>query len=122
MNEEKIKEIWEVYDRFMQGPFVVTGLIASKLTQAYFANQAQQPDGIHIARTSNGCSMSGEFGSEAFEFDENNLQRLQDMFYVLADIMAPSSRHSQQRIKVQIVHGDKYVCLDKKNCPICQQE
>ena len=56
-----------------------------------------------------------------YEFDENNLDSLQSMLYDLISTMDSSGRYSKQRIKISIVHGDKYECSEA-DCEICEEE
>lgn len=59
---------------------------------------------------------------EVFEFDEDNLDELQELHNTISDLIAPmSGRNSEKRIQHKIVHGDKYECKDKK-CSICKEE
>ncbi len=32
------------------------------------------------------------------------------------------SRYDEKRLHIGLVHGDKFICKDKKNCSICKEE
>ena len=66
---------------------------------------------------------SGEASCETmvYEFEEGKLDGLQSMLYDLISTFDSSGRYSEQRIKISIVHGDKYECT-AKDCEICEEE
>ena len=60
-----------------------------------------------------------------FEFSEETgqngrVEALKGLFWHLSELIGPSSgRYDAERISISTVHGDKYVCKDKK-CSICK--
>jgi hypothetical protein len=78
---------------------------------------------ITIERILNGAilhTIDGEDETkEGFVWDETNYQGLIDLLYTLLNMFESTSRHDRERITIQIVHGDKYECKDKK-CKICK--
>lgn len=56
------------------------------------------------------------------EYNLNNLNNFRDMLYEIINAFGVNnSRYSKEKINVEIVHGDKYVCKEK-NCPICKKQ
>jgi len=56
-----------------------------------------------------------------YAFEEDDLDDLVGMLHDLVeDIGMDGSRHSKERIRVTVAHGDKFMCTEKqKDCPIC---
>jgi hypothetical protein len=52
--------------------------------------------------------------------EEDSVKYMQDaLFYINNTLGELENRYSQERISINIVHGDKYECEDKE-CPICK--
>ena len=64
---------------------------------------------------------------DAYKHDGDDMSGLLEMLYdVLDDMGWTGDRHDQQRIKVSIVHGDKFVHAEdageRMDCRICKGE
>ena len=56
-----------------------------------------------------------------FDSDEGDIDGLIDLLYdIIEDMGESGSRHSEKRVQVRLVHGDKYEC--KSGCAICAPE
>lgn len=77
---------------------------------------------ITIRNISNGCvlNLGDDYGEIGYTFDDDNINGLLELLYTISDSIKVSSRHDKYRIKLSIVHGDKFVCRDKK-CKICKE-
>ena len=84
---------------------------------------------IIISPASNGAMVTVDLGEEdmvpqntvyLFETDfPAKLEGLVSMLYAIAeDLGACGSKHDQQRLCIDIVHGDNYDCVEA-GCPIC---
>ncbi len=77
---------------------------------------------IHIIMAQNGALLVTSEGAEVFEFQENNLKGLRELYYAIGDALGIfGSKYDRERIRHAIQHGDQYRCEDK-DCPICHDE
>jgi hypothetical protein len=53
----------------------------------------------------------------SYVFSEDNIDGLQSLLYDLSDVLLCSGRYSKYRIKISVIHGDKYDC---KGCDWCE--
>jgi hypothetical protein len=80
---------------------------------------------ITITPTRNGTYVEYDDGENvdraSYTFDaETDLEGAQEFLYDIAEwVGLIGSRYDRNRIKIQIVHGDKYECSDKE-CKICE--
>jgi len=59
---------------------------------------------------------------EIYDLENNNVERLLELLYAIVDKLDfNKSRYAEKRIKISIVHGDKYICKKKKKCKICNK-
>ena len=77
---------------------------------------------ITIKTLANGATVNipGESGT-VYKFQDEEMGGLAEMLYDIADAIEPGSRYSKERVRVKIVHGDKYECPDRKSCAVCQE-
>lgn len=75
---------------------------------------------ITIKQTKNGAVLTdNDDESMVYEFDDDNKFGLATLLCDMIDAMGmDTSRHAVMRIKVSVVHGDKYEC---PGCTICQE-
>jgi hypothetical protein len=77
---------------------------------------------IKIKRAENGAVLTIDNSSPfVFKFDEEQQSELKDLLYAVGDELCLTGRYSAQRININLVHGDKHVCVAKK-CEICRGE
>ena len=77
---------------------------------------------IKIKRTDNGALLDHADGSTVYAYGEDDLTGLANMLWEICELIGPiTSRYSRERISIQIKHGDKYECRDKK-CSVCKAE
>lgn len=79
---------------------------------------------LTIESVSNGATLAvkgdGFSTIKVFEFEQNNVQKLAEMFYEIKDHLCIGSRYDSERVAIKVEHGDKYDCIDP-NCTICHQ-
>ena len=60
------------------------------------------------------------FSNSPTEETQYNFAEIQAFLYHVLDYFYTDGRHSKARIRINITHGDKYECKNKK-CVICQK-
>ncbi len=61
-----------------------------------------------------------------FEFDidseHGNWEGLIGLLWQVVELLGVcGSRYDEKRLYIGLIHGDKFVCKDKKNCCICKE-
>lgn len=80
---------------------------------------------IEIEKANNGAILKtddkDDFSTDIYKFDDDNLDGLVEMLYEICDFVGQmGDRHDKLRIRISVLHGDKYLCMDKK-CDICKE-
>lgn len=81
---------------------------------------------LQITTADNGYilkSLDTHDGSHVFEvFENENASSIRTLIYSILDYFGETGgRYDEERVYVEIRHGDKYECNDKQ-CTICKEE